>query len=329
MHLLGKQSYSRGTSLLPKFFACVILSALAMPSAHAVVIAMGDGSGNTRPPPDDPGWANIGRIQELSGVFLGNHWVLTARHVGVHPIELAGSIFEPIQGRLPHFIKTTAKKDADLLLFQIRGQPDLPPLKLASNPPRIYQPVVMIGHGLSRQPQLMTWRADWSRAKYREHPPYEGFQNAGKRTMRWGTNRIAVTDARITTGPFVSLAFATTFDAGNPTPFEAQAAAGDSGGAVFAKNLKGEWELIGIMTNIWQFKNQPSKLSIYGNKTMIVSVFAYRDQIEEIINSSPDFDADGILDVDDNCARVANPEQSDRDGNGVGDLCDEKPANPH
>jgi len=303
--------------------------ALAVHSAHAVVIATGDGSGNTRPPPDDPGWANVGQVQQLTGVFLGNHWVLTARHVGVHSIELGGSTFEPVQGRLPHFIKTTSEKYADLLLFQIRGEPKLPSLKLASSQPRVYQTVVMIGHGLSRQAQPLAWHANWSRAQPREHPPYEGFRGAGNRTMRWGTNRITTTEARITAGLFVSLAFATTFEAGNPTPFEAQAAAGDSGGGVFAKNLKGEWELVGIMTNIWQFPNQPSNLSVYGNKTMIVSVFAYRDQIQKIINSSPDFDSDGIVDIDDNCTRIANPEQADRDGNGVGDLCEEPSPNLH
>lgn len=306
-----------------------LLAALASYSAHAVIIATGDGSGNTRPPPDDPGWANVGRIQQLTGIFLGNHWVLTARHVGVHAIELPCGTFEPVQGRLPHFIKTTSKQSADLLLFQIRGEPKLPSLKLASNPPRIYQPVVMIGHGISRQAQRLAWHADWRRAQPREHPAYEGFQGASNRTMRWGTNRIAVTDVRVGAGSLGSLAFATTFDAGNPTPFEAQAAAGDSGGGVFAKNLKAEWELIGIMTNIWQFPNQPSSLSIYGNKTMIVSLFAYRDQIQKIINSTPDFDNDGILDIDDNCGRIANPEQSDRDGNAVGDACEEPSPNLH
>ncbi len=36
-----------------------------------------------------------------------------------------------------------------------------------------------------------------------------------------------------------------------------------------------------------------------------------------------DIDGDGILDEDDNCVHVANPEQSDIDSDGVGDACDE------
>lgn len=43
-----------------------------------------------------------------------------------------------------------------------------------------------------------------------------------------------------------------------------------------------------------------------------------------------DQDGDGVVDVNDNCSTVANPDQADSDGDGVGDVCDNCPtvANP-
>lgn len=42
-----------------------------------------------------------------------------------------------------------------------------------------------------------------------------------------------------------------------------------------------------------------------------------------------DGDGDGISDVDDNCASVFNPDQSDIDQDGIGDLCDREPVVPN
>jgi probable HAF family extracellular repeat protein len=40
--------------------------------------------------------------------------------------------------------------------------------------------------------------------------------------------------------------------------------------------------------------------------------------------ASPDGDGDGVGDVEDNCPEVANPDQTDRDGDGVGAACEEE-----
>jgi len=50
----------------------------------------------------------------------------------------------------------------------------------------------------------------------------------------------------------------------------------------------------------------------------------------ELIPFAGDADGDGIIDENDNCPLVANPDQADSDGDGIGDACDNCPrdANP-
>ncbi|RKQ93143.1 subtilisin family serine protease [Solirubrobacter pauli] len=40
------------------------------------------------------------------------------------------------------------------------------------------------------------------------------------------------------------------------------------------------------------------------------------------VNGCPDRDKDGVIDPQDNCPDVANPDQADQDGDGIGDACD-------
>lgn len=49
-----------------------------------------------------------------------------------------------------------------------------------------------------------------------------------------------------------------------------------------------------------------------------------------IVENTDDSDGDGVIDSQDNCPTVANPDQADSDGDGVGNLCDNCPttANP-
>jgi hypothetical protein len=249
--------------------------------------------------------------------------VLTVGHGGARELQLGDRLFQAVQGKIRHRIFTAPAVDADLQLFQLRESPDLPPVRLASSAPSADTPVVMIGNGRNRSPSLAGWSQTWTIVPFSD-AAYAGYQPAPGKAIRWGTNRIAATDLLTKVGKRVTRAFATVFDDGLPTPHEAQASKGDSGGPVFAKNGDGEWVLAGIMSTISQHQNQPGNLTVYGNATYAVDIHAYREQIEQILASSPDHDRDGLLDIDDNCTRVKNPDQADADGDGTGDLC-EKP----
>jgi hypothetical protein len=44
--------------------------------------------------------------------------------------------------------------------------------------------------------------------------------------------------------------------------------------------------------------------------------------------AEPDTDVDGVVDSDDNCPRIFNPDQQDNDGDEVGNTCDESKGIP-
>ena len=79
---------------LATLFSLVLL---CTPWARALVIAGGNGTQNFTAPTgtgfsSDPGFANVGTIHGLGGVYLGNYggnyWVLTASHVGLGDLTL-------------------------------------------------------------------------------------------------------------------------------------------------------------------------------------------------------------------------------------------------
>ena len=55
--------------------------------AQAVIIRNDDGTGNTKAPPDDPGWANVGLLGDYSAVYVANGWVLTTAQAGPGPVK--------------------------------------------------------------------------------------------------------------------------------------------------------------------------------------------------------------------------------------------------
>ncbi len=64
---------------------------------------------------------------------------------------------------------------------------------------------------------------------------------------------------------------------------------------------------------------------LYGNVNTDTTTWGFEvGNVNEFLNDSEkDSDGDGILDAEDNCLLISNPEQEDADGDGIGDVCDD------
>jgi hypothetical protein len=253
--------------------------ALGAGPARAVIIASGDGTGNTTAPSPDPGWSYLGTRGGLTVVYLGDGWVLTANHVGAGSVVLGGVSYPNLPGtelRLDNGDGTLA----DLLLFAIYPYPALPPLPIATGTPAYGESLILAGNGHDRG-QATSWDPNGPPPP----GPYLGFDWASTHSMRWGTNH---SEGGAGSRVLGTEAFYTSFDAGG-SPDECQAAAGDSGGAAFVETGS-QWELAGILYAIGQYDGQPAQTALYGNDTYAADLSFYRDQILAV-TSLPEPDA--------------------------------------
>ncbi len=294
--------------------------------ARATLISTGDGAGNTTAPSGDPGFDNVGVVNGLTGVYVGNGWVLTANHVGEGAIWLLGVTYEPVPGSSVRF-QNPDSSFADLMAFKLLGpNPPLPDLALTDAAPTLNTLIVTVGNGRNRG-TATTWMG------------LDGWNWGAGQTVRWGTNRISDTDL-LTLG---TQSFWTIFDQLNPGQAkgqdEADTVTGDSGGAAFTGS--GETaELIGILYARAVFENQPASTSLYGNVGIVADLFAYRAQVLAVIDQPDcsdglDDDGDGLIDFpnDPGCSDSLDPDERgagfecdngiDDDGDGLIDFPDD------
>jgi len=190
-----------------------------------------------------PYWNNLVRVSNSSGVYLGYNastqrgWVLSADHIGPEPtsITVSGNSYT-VAGSVPQV------GSSDLILYQIGGISDPPMPGLPSIP--LVNAVATVG-----EQSLMFGRAftNSTTSPYSWVLPGTSESNGN----RWGSNTVELT-ALINLGtvssPNVQPYVVVDFDGpGDPgvTAFDAQAAAGDSGGGLFV-HRSGAWQLAGI-----------------------------------------------------------------------------------
>ncbi len=285
---------------------------LAPSATQALVVRTGNG--NTTAPTGDQGWSYVGSVGNGSGVYMGNGWVLTARHVNRNtPFNLNGTNYT-LTGQTVSLAPVSGDSGSpDLLLFRIQNAPNLPWLPIRQTTITTGTAVTMIGTGLI---------AGSGEQNYSIGPASNlvGFDVSTNRSKLWGENIVwrdygqniddnrdlitsnngdTVNDLFFSGLGFNSRTFTThfnkeTYDGEPSRTHEAQAQGGDSGGGVFANNA-GTWELSGIMVSILGFRSNsaiyhgtgPGAFDILGGRpgdvTYAIDLTFYRDQIVSVI----------------------------------------------
>ena len=280
--------------------------ALSASSAFAVVHVTGDGSGNiTAPVVDDFGFANVGQVFDISdgiyvsGVYLGDGWVISAYHGVRAPggtfqfgSVLFGGVNYPIDGTSAVRLTTPGLGVADLALFHMLGPyPVLDAVAISAISPVLASGVALAGTGRNRETAETHWDVTvvagpdndiWTETGGPGNR--QGFEFIfGAPVVRWGKNRISsAAPSNIDDGFGITKMIRTRFDNDlTAVADEAQAAAGDSGGGVFYKN-GANWELTGILLATDGLDGQPDS-AVFGNSTYMADLATYRSQIVAIV----------------------------------------------
>ncbi len=257
----------------------LIAAALLSLPATAVLIDSGDGSGNTSAPPDDPGWDHVGVRGGHTAVYIGNGWVITANHVGLGDVTLGGVLYPHVPGSKVR-LQNDDGSNTDCAVFQLDPAPPLPALPIRATSPPAGAEVVSIGYGRNRGAAI-TWNGR------------DGYEWASGKALRWGRNLVE--------GPslaFGTEAFYVAFDQ-EGLEHESQVVSGDSGGAAFVRE-DGAWQLAGVLFARTVYGGQPSNTSFFGNRSLVVDLSAYRDEIALLTfpacRNGIDDDGDGLAD---------------------------------
>jgi hypothetical protein len=194
----------------------------------------------------------VGQVGAASGVYLGNGWVVTAAHVGAGDFILNGTTYSAIPDSVTTSIATTdgTTGTADLTLFRIASEPDLPSLEIATSTSA--SSVVMLGFG----------------------------GGGGKET--WGKNTIDSVFGleALSLSPWVSVDFAT-----DDSATAAQLYSGDSGGGDFTYNpVTGQWDLVGINEAVgnYSYLNDSTGKNETVSASFMVALSEYASQINAI-----------------------------------------------
>lgn len=293
--LISSRTHRLGMMMLAAGLLCSLSS---LPAAGMVInadtTAASNPSANTIAPLDDPGWANVGLFGGGGGVYLGNGWVITARHFSLaNTITFDTGTFNRIAGTTVNLQNPDPSDgNPDLRMFRIDGNPGLPALSIIESSPTVGTALVMIGHGRIRVSELKD--VTGTSPPGPPQPDRTGYEvSTSTRQKTWGTNNVSQLTALFEDdGGRVTHAFRSTFD---DVEGNAQGTIGDSAGGAFIYNeTLDQWELAGVLLAITSFTNQLDNTAAFGNQTIFADLSIYRDQIITII---PEPNTLGLLGV--------------------------------
>lgn len=262
---------------------------VAAAPALAVVVRPSESGAPGAAAPPDPGLDHLAIVAGLSGVYLGDGWVLTAGHVVTaarnqkKPDARIGTRTFPLE--LDRVVPLAAGSErADLALVRIGGDPGLPRLEIARETPAVGTDLILVGNGPLQETRRSCWNASGLEQPASAAKPAGGVCGFKWRKtpenqtngVQWGTNEVAKIGEQVP-GPMGTRTrvFVTEFRDTGATPREAQAGVGDSGGPVFAPSESGH-VLAGVMLGIAARSNG---VTLFGDRTYVADLAAYREAI--------------------------------------------------
>jgi hypothetical protein len=278
------------------------------------------------PDPALPFFGNVGRSStgNASVTYLGNGWVLTAGHNPIANVitgspggvTFGNNHFNVDESSIT-YLHNMDNSLADLKVFKMIGDPGLPSMfPVLDQTSTAFGRQIMIGNGRSLDlANQRYWNVNtsdmnnyvWTSESQPAMPgpnDFSGFNIPDGQVIRWGENDVVpdpnnpqqAFEQTVHTAddsqnhPLIIRGYFTQFDNSTytgvtPRPYEAQGSSGDSGGPVFSL-INGQWELSGIMIQIFLFDNQSLTTAVFGDATFIADLTQYSTEILRVTTST-------------------------------------------